>query len=70
MDKSKQKDVILSGVALKAAVRLAETPGSKVLVKLNLSAQLGLDQLAARDLTEYDVGNALTPTRATFKGKP
>lgn len=67
MAKSKQKDVILSGFALKSAVRLAEAPGTATLVKLNLSAQLGMDRLFDRDLSGETVGSAITPTRAPFK---
>ena len=45
-------DVILKGVALKAAVAAAENPVSGKLVARNLIAQLGLDSLSAIDLRE------------------
>ncbi len=47
------KDVVLQGASLKAAVKAAETPITGELVKRNLVAQLGIDLLADVDLRGY-----------------
>lgn len=50
-----EKPVVIGGAALRAVVRLAETPGAGELVKHNLSSQLGLTDLWELDLSEHDV---------------
>lgn len=56
-----ERDVILSGLALRAAVRAAEAPVTGNLVKRNLAAQLGLDRLFELDLSEVEPEPAAMP---------
>jgi hypothetical protein len=56
-----ERDVILRGAALRAAVRAAETPLLGDVVKRNLAAQLGLNELFELDLSEYDPEPAALP---------
>lgn len=50
---SKEKEIKLTGTALKALVRAAETPVVGHGVKKQLLSQMGLDPLFELDLREY-----------------
>lgn len=56
-----EREVILRGPALRAAVRAAETPVLGEVVKRNLAAQLGLHELFAIDLSGRDIEPAAMP---------
>lgn len=54
-------DLVLRGAALRAAVRLAESPATGGIVRSRFVSDLGLDELFALDLREQDPEPASMP---------
>ena len=59
-----KSDLMISGLALRALVRAAETPVSGQLVKRQLFADLELDDVLRIDLRNEDPPLALMPVHA------
>lgn len=62
--------LVLSGVALRAAVRAAEAPVLGEVAKRNLVSELKLDELFALDLREWDPEPASLPHHAPAAALP
>lgn len=54
-------ELVLSGLALRLAVRAAENPVTGVAAKVNLARQLRLDEVFELDLREWNPEPVATP---------